>query len=314
MRQQIATLLLAGTLTLYASQALPAGAPVEPAPEPVVADDVEDITITGQRPGVLRQMMEDLIIEIGDPVSSTRGYARWRDRLCVGVYNLPDPKIAQYIADKITVVALEMGMNTGEPGCSPGLHIVFSPDARALATQMVEATPRMFMPYGGTEGTTQGLAALERFKSSEAPVRWWQITMIVDEFGYPAIMLPGNEAEGMPAQRAIGGSRLKASNNDALWASLVIVDANKLGDVKWPQLADYLAMVSLAQIDPDGTPGNNSILSLFTASTPPGGLTDLDLTYLHGLYGMDTMMMPATQRGIFSHRMVRELGELNAEE
>jgi hypothetical protein len=257
-----------------------------------------------------------LIIEIGDPVSSNRGYARWRDRLCVGVYNLPDGKIAQYIADKITIVALEMGMKTGEPGCSPGLHIVFSPDARALATQMVEATPRMFMPWGGTEGTTQGQAALERFKTSEAPVRWWQITMVVDEFGYPAIMLPsnetGDETQSVPITRATG-SRLKATTNDALWASLVIVDANKLRNVTWPQLADYLAMVSLAQIDPDGAPGANSILSLFTATTPPSGLTDLDLTYLHALYAMDTMMMPNTQRGIFSHRMVRELGELNAE-
>lgn len=304
MRRQIATLVLAATATLSA------GAPVERAPEPIVADDVEDITITGQRPEVLRQMMEDLIIEIGDPVSSGRGYARWRESLCVGVYNLPDAKIAQYIADKITVVALEVGMKTGSPGCSPNLHIVFSPDARTLATQMVEATPRMFMPYYGTEGTTQGLAALERFKSSDAPVRWWQITMIVDEFGYPAIILPDGTG-GQPTRAT--GSRLKATTNDALWASLVIVDANKLGSTKWPQLADYLAMVSLAQIDPDGAPGNNSILSLFTASTPPGGLTEVDLTYLHALYAMDTMMMPDIQRGIFSHRMVRELGELNAE-
>ncbi len=311
MRQQIATLVLAGTFILCTNQALSAGAPLEPAPEPVVADDVEDITLTGQRPGVLRQMMEDLIIEIGDPVSSNRGYARWRDRLCVGVYNLPDAKIAQYIADKITVVALEVGMKTGSPGCSPNLHIIFSPDARTLATQMVDATPRMFMPYGGTEGTTQGLAALERFKSSEAPVRWWQITMIVDEFGYPAIVLP--DGTGGATTRATG-SRLKATTNDALWGSLVIVDASKLGNVKWPQLAEYLAMVSLAQIEPDGAPGNNSILSLFTATTPPPGLTDLDLTYLHALYEMDTMMMPFIQRGIFSHRMVRELGELNAEE
>jgi hypothetical protein len=73
-------------------------------------------------------------------------------------------------------------------------------------------------------------------------------------------------------------------------------------------------MVSLAQIDPDSTPGNDSILSLFAAGNPPRGLTNLDLTYLHALYAMDTMMMPYTQRGIFSHRMVRELGELEDSE
>jgi hypothetical protein len=35
------------------------------------------------------------------------------------------------------------------------------------------------------------MAALEQFKTSEAPVRWWQITMVVDEVGNHAIVLPG---------------------------------------------------------------------------------------------------------------------------
>lgn len=302
--------LFAFVLSVLSGGALTARAAVAAEPSPAAAANIENITVTGQRPDVVRQLMEDFINEIGDPVSTSRGYARWQDRLCVGVYNLPDAKTAQYLADKITLVALDTGLKTGGPGCAPNLHIVFSPDARALATQMTEATPLMFMPYGGTEGTTQGLAALERFKSSEAPVRWWQITMIVDEFGYPAIVLP-DETGGATTRGYV--SRLKASTNDALWGSLIIVDATKLGAVKWPQLADYLAMVSLAQVDPEGAPGQDSILGLFNSSTPPAGLTELDRTYLRALYDMNTMTMPSTQRGILSNQMVRERGELNEE-
>jgi hypothetical protein len=310
MRRHPLPLLFTAALSVLSGSALTAEAAVEPEPSPAAADTIENITVTGQRPEVVRQLLEDFIIKIGDPVSSNRGYARWQSRLCVGVYNLPDAKTAQYLADKITLVALETGLKTGGPGCMPNLHIVFSPDARALATRMVESTPLMFQPYGGTEGTTQGMAALARFKSSEAPVRWWQVTMIVDEFGYPAITLP--DGTGGATTRGYV-SRLKASTADALWGGLIIVDATKLGAAKWPQLADYLAMVSLAQVDPDSVPGQDSILSLFNSSTPPPGLTELDLAYLRALYDMNTMMTPYAQRGIFSGQMVRELEALKAE-
>ena len=106
-------------------------------------------------------------------------------------------------------------------------------------------------------------------------------------------------------------SRLKSTLSDAIWGSLVIVDAGKLGNVKWPQLADYLAMVSLAQVDPNGRPsGYDSILNLFSTDTPPRGMTDMDRTYLRALYEMDTMLLPHMQRGVFSNRMVRELREM----
>src|SRR5690606_15096637 len=101
---------LAATLLLSLAAFSAARAADEAAAPPPVVEGAENIVITGQRPGVLRQLMNDFILEIGDPVASARGYARWRDRLCVGVYNLPDSKVAQYIADKITITALDVGL------------------------------------------------------------------------------------------------------------------------------------------------------------------------------------------------------------
>ncbi|HHX82838.1 MAG TPA: hypothetical protein GX696_07650 [Pseudomonadaceae bacterium] len=126
--------------------------------------------------------------------------------------------------------------------------------------------------------------------------------MPVDETGFPAIFLPDF---GTPLVRATA-SRIKSTVSDAIWGSLIIVDASKLENVDWPQLADYLAMVTLAQINPNGRPaGTDSILSLFSAAEPPGSLTELDRIYLRSLYEMDTMMLPYTQRGVFSNMMVR---------
>ncbi len=49
-----------------------------------------------------------------------------------------------------------------------------------------------------------------------------------------------------------------------------------------------------------------SAILLLAASLPATASS----TYLRALYEMDTMMLPHTQRGLFSSRMVRERGEL----
>lgn len=319
MIQQIASLALAAALFLPAAPAFSASGPE--APEPLTTDsansnggeaseNIESIEIIGQRQDFLRYKMQDFILEIGEPVSSSRGYARWQGRVCVGVFNLPDQAIAQYIADKITVTALELGLPTGSPGCQPNLQIIFSPDARELAGRLVDESPLMFRPFGNTENTTQGRGALEQFKTSDAPVRWWQITMVVDETGMPAMALPGLDT---PNVRAVA-SRLKNTVNDAIWGGLIIVDARKLNGIQWPQLAEYLAMVSLAQIEPGAQPDNHdSILNLFSAEKPPLAMTDMDRSYLRALYEMDTMMLPHTQRGVFTSMMVRVQREMEGE-
>lgn len=297
------------TATAWSATPAESVAPEPLAPEPELDANIEQITITGQRPSTLRKLMNEFVLEIGDPVASHRGYARWQQRLCVGVYNLPDAAIARYLADKISLIALESGVDTSSPDCRPNLHIVFSPDARALANSMVEDAPLMFRPYGNASETTQGRDALEQFRNSDAAVRWWQITMVVDEMGAPAITLqfPGAEGDMVPVYRGMA-SRLKTPLTDVIWGELVIVDAKKVGRVSWPQLAGYLAMVSLAQIDPDGQPSRYpSILNLFSATRPPPGLTDMDRVYLRSLYAMHEHMFPHTQRGILANQMMLEL-------
>jgi hypothetical protein len=319
MQKHIATLLLTAALA-SALPCIAAAAASETAPVPT-GDDIEDITVTGRRPEAVRQMLLDFVVEIGDPVSSQRGFARWRDEVCVGVHNVPDQRVAQYIADKISLIALDVELEPGTPGCEPNLHIVFAPDGRELATRMVDEQPGMFRPFGGTGGTTQGLAELEHFRTSDAPVRWWQVTMIVDEMGLPAIALPttvgdaSGEAMGnVPMIRGIA-SRLKSPLSDAIWGSIVIVDAGKLGKVSWPQLTDYIALVALAQVDPTGVAaGYDSILNLFSATNPPPEMTDMDRSYLKALYSIDTMMMPHIQRGMLANRMLREQATMKEEE
>jgi hypothetical protein len=256
------------------------------------------VVVTGRK---LEELVREFVGEVADPVSSNFGIARWDGRVCVGVENLP-PEAAQYVVDRISEVALEVGLTPGEPGCRPEIAIVFTTDGKALASFLAKEEPRVFRPFGGAGGTTQGLHALDDFVSSDAPVRWWQISMPVDEAGNVAIAIPGEPA---PFVRG-SNSRIHSSIRDELWAAVVIVDVARSEGATFAQMADYLAMVTLAQIDPGADPSSfDSILNLFPE--PEGGadrLTDWDQSYLKALYDFDQHRAPGLQIGQISRSMV----------
>ncbi len=294
-------LMLVAALPAPAQEAAPA-----PAEETGTDEESEVITVLGRRPEGLSlgDVALDFVAEVGDPAGGGRGYARWTRRICVGVVNVPE-EAGQYLADRISRVALELGLEPGEPGCRPNIAVFFTDDGPSLARRLVETEPRWFRPFGGEGGTTQGLAALDAFAASAAPVRWWQITAAVDREGDPAVDAPS--AYDRPPVARGANSRIEGSIREALWTSLVIVDSSRLGETSGPQLADYLAMVALAQIDPEGRPGGHeSILNLFAAGSPPPGMTAWDRSYLRALYAMDAGLMPRSQRGALVGRMVRE--------
>jgi hypothetical protein len=291
----------------------------EAAPAPTASQSTDElqsdtITVIGRRgEGVaLRDYAMDFVIEIGDPPTSHNGYARWGRRICIGVLNAPQDG-GEFVADRIGEIATELGLKPQGPGCTPNIVIAFAADAKALAQQLVEEQPRRFRPFGGEGGTTQGLWSLSKFAESDAPVRWWQVTMVVDRMGAPAISEPGQP--GGPTVVAGANSFIRNSVEDELWNATVIVDAPQVNGVSWIQLADYLAMVTLAQIDPEGSSaGYDSVLNLFESPDSVRGLTDWDWSYLRALYELDRRLMPRHQRGVLAGLIAREQQRLEEEE
>jgi hypothetical protein len=74
-----------------------------------------------------------------------------------------------------------------------------------------------------------------------------------------------------------------------LQAVVVVVDLTRVTQFNMGQLADYVAMVGLAQIRLDANTGTApTILGLFQASdSPPQGLSLWDRSFLEGLYSTD---------------------------
>lgn len=286
--------------------------------EPVAPTDEEptdEVFVTGQRSEDLRlgEYATNFVVEIADPTSDWHGFARWRKSICVGVVNAPTAEGAQFIADRVGDVAGELGLATQEPGCSPNIVIVFAPDAAAVASEWVESNPSLFRPFGGEGGTTQGVAALREFATSDAPVRWWQISMVTDWSGQPAFSTRSQPEFGikgpLTGQVSVAGTNSNIVNSveGELTQAYVIVDTRKLGGTSWEQLADYAAMVALAQINPGGSAaGYDSILNLFESQASVRGLTDWDRSYLRALYELDLRLMPRSQPAALAGLITRD--------
>ncbi|PZO41013.1 MAG: hypothetical protein DCE92_01115 [Alphaproteobacteria bacterium] len=205
--------------------------------------------------------------------------ARWRDGLCVGVANL-QPEIAQYITDRVSTVAQDVGLKPGEPGCEPHVLIIATVDASAFTREFVEVRPRLFR-VGGS-GMDRGATAFDAFVENDQPVRWWNISVPVnDETGLIAIRMPGFG----PARTRVQPSRITTQIVDDTKRAFIIVDVDKTKDVSLEQLADYIAFITLAQVDPEAdTSGYATILNVFDDPAQTLTLTNWDRAYLRGLY------------------------------
>lgn len=272
-------LLLAGALFATAPQ-VPASAASQ---DPV---QLEDVIVSGR---TLDSLITEFVGEVAEP-NRRRGLARWHDDVCVGVANL-DGAAAQYLTDRISTVASDLGLSAGTPGCSPNILVIATADAEGLARQMAGQRRRAFR-MGGS-GMDRGGAALRDFVDTDRPVRWWQMSLPVDsETGDIAVRIPGqctgdctSAMQMAPQINVASASRLTTQIVDNLIRAIVIVDVDQVSDVSILQLADYIALVTLAQIDPDAdTSGFASILNVFETPEIADSLTEWDLAYLDGLY------------------------------
>lgn len=260
-------------------------ATIQQAPDPE-AVELEDVTVVGRS---LTDLIRGFTAEVAEP-NRYRGLARWDNQICVSAVNLR-VETAQYLVDRVSTIAEDVGLQAGEPGCTPNLMIVATDDGGALARQLVSERRRAFR-MGGS-GMDRGKVALEDFQATDRPVRWWQMSMPIDsQTGNRAYRIPGecsNSCSSVndyaPVIAIAGASRLRTQIVDNIIRSIVIVDINDVAGLSTQQLADYIALVSLAQIDPDAdTRAYSSILNVFGDREAVTELTSWDRAYLRGLY------------------------------
>jgi hypothetical protein len=250
---------------------------------------------------VVREEATRFVEEVADPPRGGQ-IARWNSRVCVGLANMRDP-FGQLIVDRIASHALDLGVDVGEPGCRPNVMIVATSDGRATADHLVESAGRSFRPTDG--GSNPSRARLEAFRTSDAPVRWWPIALPVDrETGDLAMRPRGGMGRGdgggvpdAPVININAGSRLTSDIRYDLQGVIIVVDMTRTGAVSLAGLADYVAMVTLAQIDPDADlAGTDTILNVFNDADQSQSLSEWDRSYLRAVYSGQANRASASQR------------------
>jgi hypothetical protein len=244
------------TLALWAgavpAQAVPqapaAQTPAAQSPASQSPAQLGEVVVEGRQ---LEALIRNFVTDVSQPANN-RGLARWNRPVCVGAVNLRN-EVGQYVIDRISDVARELEVEAGEPGCRPNVLIVAAVDGAGLASALVEDRPRNFdLRHNGTDAGTR---AFRNFRTGDQPVRWWQISMPIDsETGTRAVRLPGDISPSTggpvaPTINVFAASRLRTQIRDDMVRSIIIVDVDRLGGASLVQLADYLALVVLAQVD-----------------------------------------------------------------
>jgi len=282
---------------LAAVLALSAGGQ-DAAPQDPPETRLDDVVVDGR---TLRELVRDFTSEVVAPPVG-RGPARWDQKVCVGVANLRR-EAAQVIVDRVSAIALEVGLEIGEPGCSPNILILASEDGKGAARALVEAAPRAFRP--GYAGASRSVRQLQLFQDSDAAVRWWHVSLpTMSDTRVAAVRLPGEAAPYIYQD----GSRLTTRIQNDLRRAFVVVDLSQMEGVTFQQLGDYVGMVAMAQIDPDAdTRAYDTILNLFDADRRVSGATQWDVSYLGSLYDAEfNARRPEHQVGRVASAMTRD--------
>jgi len=280
-----------------------------------------DIVVTGVRP----EQVQTFVTQISAAPPSVQQIARWDDDICLSVAGASEEH-AQFLVDRISYRAEAVGLRPGGQGCHPNVFVFLAADADSFTRRLVDERKSLFAYYHEEHIVTMGHAALADFVDHPRTVRWWHVIQTrgadgdrlgSDQAGNASPPPPRNvdmvtppDADAITGAQAVRsyGTRLRAAERQDFNRVIVIVDGQRAAGYTLESLADYIAMVTLAQIDPNArTDAYPTILNLFAEQpeTAPDAMTQWDLAYLVGLYRTTRNAASVTQQvRDISRRMV----------
>ncbi|TWB29556.1 hypothetical protein FBZ91_12555 [Nitrospirillum viridazoti] len=275
---------------------------------PAATDSPPTVTITGNRFTVetLTRATEGFVQDHGHPSPRLNQLTRWERPVCPQAINVP-ADVAAFLTTRIKTVAGQVGAPTRD-GCKRDIEIIFSDAPQAVMDAV--ADKRSFLLGYHFVNQTKTVS-----KVTQAIQAWYVTavrdgaTTVVDDPYY----VPGPNDPLKDQFHGNGGSRLSHDMTSVFDNIVVIVDTTKIEGETFGSLADYLAMLVLAQ--PASAVGQcnplPSILSLFTDACPSAQrvrtLSPADKAYLEGLYSVAPDAVGSLQRATIATHMLDSL-------
>jgi len=242
--------------------------------------------------------------------------ARWRAGICPVITGLPQ-KAGELVTDRVRQIAGMVDAPVAAQSCKPNIDIVFTLNPQVLLNGVRSKTP-ILLGY-------HDVAQEERLATVTHPLQAWYTTQTVDFHGsaYVDDRLCKNcgmyipSASGVvfvPDARAfaVTGSRLGDGLSSELYHVIIVVDLAKVAGHTLGGLADYVAMLSLAQTQAfEVCEPVASITNLVSPGCDAGvktsEITGSDLAYLHALYSIDPRGSFLQQQGDIAYQMKKGL-------
>ncbi len=312
----IRTLVFALTVTLVGWS--PAIAQDE-APDPQF-----DIVVTGVRPEQIQAFVE----QVSTAPPSVDQIARWNDDICVSAAGLGAAQ-SQTVIDRVSLRSQAVGLRPGQAGCRPNVFVFFASDGSGFARGLLEQRRSLFAYYHEENIATLGQEALTSFMDTPRPVRWWHV---IQTRGADGDRLGSDSArseappppdtmtavpDGFSGVQSVrsNGTRVRSVERQDFNRVIVIVDAQLAEGYPLDSIADYIAMVTLAQIDPQARIREfPTILNLFNDDLENTSfeMSSWDTAYLNGLYRSARNAASRTQQvRDISRRMASTEGNSN---
>ena len=260
-------------LLIWAGLAGPgvAQAPAPPSPQP----DSEIVVRAHQE-----QAIREFVISVAE-IGRSHQIGRWGMEVCPEVVGVA-PAQAEFIAQRIGEVAAPLELRRRTSECRTTLLVIVSNDAAGIALHFARLYPITLR--------TDGQAKLNLFAHTSRPVRWITVTDLCG------------------TRCALPNSRITLPTHPEFQAMLILVDARQIAGFSLGELADYLAMVALANPRPGANHEEQSVLSMFDRPRPADGpfaLTETDRSFLAGLYRMNPYLSAQSQRESIERHMRR---------
>jgi hypothetical protein len=239
---------------------------------------------------------------------------RWGGFVCPLAVGVSDAQ-ADFIQRRIIEVQNTVRKKPArDEECRPNVFVIITDDADQVLADWKERDPGMFR-WKSREGVSRS--------GGNGPVRTWHNAILTGSDGEAINSAATLNAPGRSSSTQVTtGSRIQISKPSCPTASrveagcwehidavVVLVDTRATGKVNVTQLADYISVVTLSQIDLSAPLGGvDSILQLFAQPRPailPTGITEWDYSFLRGLYRAS--YSPANQQRDIAARMVRDL-------
>lgn len=225
----------------------------------------------------------------------------WNEPICPLIAGLPRAQ-GEYILARISQVATAAQAPLAREHCKANLFVLATPHPQLLLEKWWARDTRMY-------NICNGVGGIEAFIHAKSPIRVWYNTM-------PGIKLPIQlDAPSLglklgPTSSCISGGEAGTRLAQAvleLSQAFIVIDTGQTSGLTLGQLADYVSMVGLAQIQPHARPGAApSILSLFEDRTdPPKSMSAWDQALLYALY--QTRQSSPLQVSLIERRMVSRI-------